>query len=441
MHGRARPNRTLRPLDHDADSLILSATDLKQTDRCVMCGLCLPHCPTYLETQDEGDSPRGRIALMQSLDRNELGSSSSRLAFHLDRCLECRACEAMCPSRVPFGALMDAARARIEPTRPRTRAQRLVRRLALDTLVPHKRALRLAGRLLRLYQRSGLRYTARATGLLGAVGLSRADTALPELARPGRWLRYYPPSAPQRGTVALFTGCVAELADTQTLQASISVLNRLGFGVHVPRGQACCGAIHQHNGEPQRAAELAQRNIDAFEAVQPDVILTAASGCGAMLAEYGTLNHPPREGDAKATAFGARVQDINSFLDACDWAGTVRLAPLRARVAVHLPCSLRNVLKRPDAPASLLSRIPQIELIPLTEHDRCCGAAGSYVLTQPDMADRLREPHIAAIRSQRPALVVTANVGCAMHLSAGLRAAGVTMEIIHPVVLLERQLR
>ena len=441
MHAQAPPNRTLRILDHDTGSRNLSTMDLKQTDRCVMCGLCLPHCPTYRETQDEGDSPRGRIALMQSLDRNELDASSPRLAFHLDRCLECRACEAMCPSGVPFGALMDAARARIEPTRPRTRAQRLSRRLAMDVLVPDKRALRLTGRLLRLYQRSGLRYLARTTGLLRAAGLTRADTALPELTGPGRWLRYYPPSAPQRGTVALFTGCVAELADTQTLQASINVLNRLGFGVHVPRGQVCCGAIHQHNGEPERAAELAQRNIDAFAAVEPDAILTTASGCGAMLKEYGTLNHPPREGDAKATAFGARVQDINSFLDARDWAGTVRLAPLRARVAVHLPCSLRNVLKQPDAPNKLLSRIPQIELIPLTDHDRCCGAAGSYVLTQPDMADRLREPHIAAIRAQRPALVVTANVGCAMHLSAGLRAAGVTMEVIHPVVLLERQLR
>lgn len=405
-----------------------------------MCGLCLPHCPTYIETQDEGDSPRGRIALMQSLDRGELGGSS-RLTFHLDRCLECRACEAMCPSRVPFGALMDAARARVEPARRRTRARRLARYLALDILVPHKRVLRLAGRLLRLYQRSGLRYLARATGALRAMGLSRADTALPELTRPGRWRRYYPPSAPQRGTVALFTGCVAEFTDTQTLEASISVLNRLGFGVHVPRNQVCCGAIHQHNGDPDKAGALAQRNMQAFSAVEPDAILTTASGCGAMLREYGTLNQPAGKGEGQAAEFAARVQDINAFLDGCDWAGTARLAPLRARVAVHLPCSLRNTLKQPGTTASLLGRIPQIELIALTDQNRCCGAAGSYVLTEPDMADRLREPHIAAIRAQRPALVVSANVGCAMHLSAGLRAAGVTMEVIHPVVLLERQLR
>ena len=413
----------------------MSGNDLKDTDRCVMCGLCLPHCPTYGLTRDEGDSPRGRIALIQALDRGEMEASSARLRYHLDRCLECRACEAMCPSGVPFGPLMDAARARLEDARERPAVAGWARQAALSGILPRRGALRATARALRFYQNSGLRRLARGSGLLRRLGLARADAALPDLSAPARLRAYYAPAGAHQGDVALFSGCMGEIADAETLGASITVLNRLGFGVRVPRDQGCCGALHQHNGDPGGAARLARRNIETFR--DASAVIGTATGCTAMLAEYGRL--AGLEGEAGG--FAGRVTDITTFLARQPWPAAVKLAPLGARVAVHIPCSLRNVLRDPQAPRTLLERIPDIELVAVTEDNRCCGAAGSYMLTEPDMADALLEHQVEALRRRRPALVTTANVGCGLHLRAGLRRAGMSLEVVHPVVLLARQLR
>ncbi len=406
------------------------AFPLDLADRCVKCGLCLPHCPTYVLTEDEGDSPRGRIALMQGLATGAL-PFTPRLAAHLDRCLTCRRCEAVCPAGVPYGTLIDAIRVELERVRPQPRRRRLARRAALAALIPHRRRLRALGRVLRLYQRSGLRALARRTGLLAALGLGRADASLPPLPRPPRWAAEYPPTGPARGAVALFTGCIAEITEPGVTRAAIEVLTALGFRVHVPDAQTCCGALHQHLGEPAGAQALAERNRRAFDALEVDAVLFTASGCGAQLLEH--------RGLAGQATLRAPVGELCAFLDAADWSA-VGLRPLAERVALHTPCTHANVVGDAEAPARVLARIPGLEVRPLAWRAGCCGAAGSYVLTEPAMADALRADALDAAGELAPAALASTNVGCALHLSAGLRERGAPIEVLHPVELVAQQL-
>ncbi len=407
---------------------------LSKTDLCVQCGLCLPHCPTYALYRIEGESPRGRIALIQGALTGVLHADARLLAL-LDHCLSCQACEAVCPSRVPFGEIMDEARTTLEPARHRTPAARLLRRVLLDGLIPHNAALRLAGRLLRVYQRSGLQTVARRGGLPEGLRVADAEALLPPLAPVRRWRSRYAAQPPRRGAVMLFTGCVASVADRPNLEAAVRVLTRLGFEVRIPRNQTCCGALHRHEAAPETAQRLARRNLEAFG--DGDVpILSLASGCSAQLIRYGTLLATPG-----GAAFATRVCDISRFLVENPWPADARPAPLRARVAVHVPCTLRNALHGQDEPYRLLERIPDLDVVPLGGGAYCCGAAGTHLLHYAEDARRLREPKLRAIHALRPRFVVTSNIGCALHLAAGLRGDPQAPEVLHPVALLDRQLR
>lgn len=403
---------------------------LSATDRCVMCGMCLPHCPTYAQTRNEGDSPRGRISLMQALDRGEL-EPDSRMLAHLDGCLACRACEAVCPSGVPYGELIDAARQQLHERRPRTLRARALAALARP-FIEHRGPRRTAAFILRLSRGLGLFALARGLRLDRLLGLSRALDLLPpslqawrHTARPGSG----------RGRVALFTGCVGEVMDVQTLAAAAELLQRLGYTVEIPPGQTCCGAIYQHNGEPQRARSLLARNLAAFSDPGIEAVIATASGCTAQLAEYHRLTP-----GSEAEAFVAKLHDVSRFLDERGCLEGRRFKPLFKRVALHTPCSLAYPLKGGAHPARLLRHIPGLELLTMPEDGRCCGAAGAYMLTQPEMSDRLREDKLRALRALRPDILVTSNVGCALHLRAGIRAAGLEVEVLHPVALLARQL-
>ena len=391
-----------------------------------MCGMCLPHCPTYQISRDEGESPRGRISLIQGLASGRL-ELNARLETHLDHCLGCRACEAVCPSGVSYGEIIDGGRALMHGLDETMPALRL-----LNSLVPRPRRLRLAGRILRLLQRSGLQVLARGTGITRAMGLARLDALLPPLAPLPAWQDYYPPVGKQRGTVALFLGCFAEFTDRHTLDATVHILTRFGYGIHIPRRQTCCGALHLHQGDRRIAQHLADCNAAAFNTLQVDAIINTASGCGATLAEYPRNDFPPLD---------APVRDINTFLADLPWPEETRLAPLTKRVAVHDPCSLSHVLHQAKSPYQLLAQIPNLDLIPLPDNQRCCGAAGSYMLTEPEIADRLRDDKIAPLRKLDADILVTSNLGCALHLRAGIRAAGLNVEVMHPVALLAQQLR
>lgn len=417
-------------------SATLSATPttvLRGTERCVACGLCLPHCPTYRLTLDEAESPRGRIALIRALAQNELAPSVAA-ETHLQHCLVCRACEQVCPSYVPYGQLMDATQNLVEMRQPGAGLRWLWHTILLDRLIAAPANLRRAGRVLYGYQRSGLQWLLRASGLLALVGIKSAEALIPRLLPTKQLAEFHPATGERKGAVALFTGCVANIFDNRTQEAAIRLLNALGYDVHVPPSQGCCGALHLRAGETEKAHRLMQRNLDAFG--QKDLpIVTTASGCGALLREY-----DKQFARKEAETFSRRVTDISQFLAQADWQ-CVRLRPLPRTVAVHDPCTLANVLRQEQAPYALLKRIPGAQVASLPENRVCCGGAGVYPLTQPDMARRLRDDKIRRLREAAPDILVTSNIGCALQLGAGIRDAGLCTEVLHPVVLLERQLQ
>jgi len=401
--------------------------DLADTGQCVMCGLCTAHCPTYGVLRNEADSPRGRIALMRGLAQGDLEVDAA-LTTHLNRCLGCRACEAVCPSGVPFGRLMDSARALVR----RENGDESVG-ITVEWMIDRKQRKRAAS-LLRGYQRSGLQKLVRRSGILGRSNLAMRESLLPELDGPSAWQEYYPPGAGGAADVALFTGCATELSEHSVLVQAIALLHRLGFGVHVPPSQACCGALHRHEGFPDKARQLAETNLDAFAGLAPAPLLYLASGCGAQLREYGAWLDQP-----EAEAFASRAISVQEFLLQRPWPDALKPRPLTARVAIHVPCSEMHVLRQPDTTRRLLQLIPGIELIDLPDNGQCCGAGGNNLLREPELANTLRDSRLRYLHESPPDILVTSNTGCRLHLSAGIREAGLAIEVLHPVELLARQ--
>ncbi len=395
--------------------------DLSATRRCVKCGLCLPHCPTFALTGNEADSPRGRLSLMEMLER-PAEDWSPGLFRHLDQCLMCHACEAMCPSQVPYSRLMDRARARLEPRRPWRRRAATALGLALLT------------------RAGGRRLSAVA---ITAARLSRARRLplLPPALR--RWLQLLPPKADlrlpappkpaassARGAVNLFTGCSGDLFDAHTQAASKLLLERLGYKVNLAARAHCCGALHQHAGRPERARQLAIATARAF-ADNADPIISFASGCSAHLRSY-------PQNDPQTQALSGRTTDICDFLVA-HGAGALALKPLPESVAIHVPCTHRHCLD-PSSIQTLMSWIPGLQPTMVTAEGGCCGAAGAYMLTQPQLSDPLRDAMTQRVMATGASLLVTSNIGCALQLAAGLRQRGVELRPLHPAALLAMQL-
>jgi len=406
------------------------ASLVDEAARCVACGLCLPHCPTYRKTRSEADSPRGRIMLMQGVLEGRLPLNERFLA-HIDLCLTCRACENVCPNKVRYGKLANRVRAMAEPARRRSAWGRVVRGVLLNQVVPRPLILRLGGRALRLWQGSALRSVVHRLGVLKFLGVDGIEALAPAVPPLRHWRASYSAPGVARGDVGLFLGCVARITDGETLSAAIFVLNRLGYNVHVPPAQTCCGAMHQGLREMAQAEALARRNVDAFGGRRLDAVVFTATGCGAVLGEYPGFGGGPLVG---------RIAEICEFLaSAPGWEG-VDVRPLPVRIAVHEPCSARNVLHCEEASYALLRRIPEAAIIPLAGNDQCCGAGGVYFLTQPEMAGLLRDDKIAAIAASGADFISTTNPGCAAHMVAGLRAAGARAEVVHPVTLLARQM-
>jgi glycolate oxidase iron-sulfur subunit len=400
----------------------LPAALRRDADLCVKCGLCLPHCPTYRVTLDEAESPRGRIALMQGLAGGTLPAGAA-LQAHLDGCLVCRACEAVCPAGVPYGRLIDDARELLASEHPaRSRLERV-----LAAVLSRKPLRALAALLLVLYRRMGVQRAVRGLRLLGRGRLARLESLLPPVHLP----RQPRDAAPGPAPLALFGNCISPLAEPGVLDDAVAVLGALGERVAVPRAQTCCGALHRHAGLAEGAGRCARRNISAFAGAGQ--VLGVASGCTAQLAEYDRVLDDPAAG-----AFARKVRDIHAFVAAHPRLASLRLAPLRARVLLHTPCTLRNVLQGAAPVRALLARIEGLEL---QEMDAaCCGAAGSYFISRPEMADRLLEDKLDLAAQAGPDYVVSSNVGCALHLAAGLRRRGITAAVVHPLRLLAQQL-
>jgi glycolate oxidase iron-sulfur subunit len=387
---------------------------LEQADTCVKCGLCLAHCPTYRECVREGDSPRGRVALIQGLLAGELPDRPA-LRAPLRRCLQCGACESACPSGVPVTALVAAVQARHNAALPAGR-----RRLRLALLGLAARPAPLAA-LVRGYQRTGLGRLLRAAGLRRWwPWLGRLEGLLPDLPGPAS------PAAGGGRDLVLFPGCVARHLEARAQAAALQVLAALGFRVRLPAGDGCCGALYHHEGFPAQARRERER-LAALLAVPPEVpVLSMASACQAEL--------------ARDPALAPRTRELTRFLADLDWPPQLRLRPAPVRVLIHTPCTQRHGLADPGAAAALLRHIPGLQLEELPDNAFCCGAAGSYMLREPALADRLLAPKLAALGPAGPVWLVTTNTGCALHLAAGVRAAGLPVWVGHPVELIARQL-
>jgi glycolate oxidase iron-sulfur subunit len=429
-----------------------TAPDRAEADRCVRCGLCLPTCPTYRVTLRETSSPRGRIHLIQAVDEGRLDLLDPGFTAQMHQCLDCRACEAVCPSGVDYGHLIEAARAQITRAQSAQPATRIMAALVHAVFGDLRRFHRLAslvragqrviGRQLpsRLVRALPQRVPSRITRLMGATHLL---LALPETFFFPEGQRYAPAvGVATKPSVALLAGCVMGTVGTATDRATVRVLTAWGHPVIVPAGQECCGAIATHTGLPDMARDLARRNIRAFEASGADLVVSNAAGCGAALKDYEHLLRDDPAWAARAHRFSTRVRDATELLGAgLGDDQRRRLQPLPLHVTYQEPCHLAHAQRVSAAPRLLLRAIPGLTLVEIDDAALCCGSAGIYNLTHPTMAAELGARKVANICATGADLVVTANPGCQMQLRASIRDGSRIIPVLHLVDLLDASLR
>jgi glycolate oxidase iron-sulfur subunit len=435
---------------HSPGAPLFQGVEFDDVLKCVHCGLCLNACPTYRELDVEQDSPRGRLYLMRGLWEGKLGLDD-QVVLPLSRCLDCRACETACPSNVPYGELLEKTRGVIAEHREQSNVERFLRGALLRRLLGSTSLLTLVSVLMRLYQRSGLaRVVSWALARLGWVRLSQAHALMPAFS--GRSFkqknggRRLEPKGAVRNhqRVALFTGCVLDVAEAEIHEASIQLLRAIGFGVEVPPLQGCCGALQVHAGERETARELALKNLWAFDAASIDWIIANSSGCCAQLREYGALFD---DDQARWKKLGARVVDVLEFISR--WPDAVSgLSWKRDPVVVlyDAPCHLVHAQRVDKNPRELLSSLPGVQLVPIDEAEACCGAAGIYNLTQPELSRKVLERKVLAIkntlaREPEAALLVSGNVGCINQIRYGLGQRRVSLRVVHPVVFMAERLK
>lgn len=407
---------------------------------CVHCGLCTASCPTYVETAHEADSPRGRIYLMRQVIDGTLPLDDD-VKRHLDLCLNCRACETACPSGVQYGRLIEPFRVYMAEREPGRQVRTLnpLQRFLLFHVFPYRWRNRLALAPARLLQWTGLDRLLDASGLTRLLpsSLQTMKNMLPDLQpHYGHLPEVLEPQGRPRARVALFLGCVADALYPETNLATARVLQANGCEVWIPRSQGCCGALHYHAAEEEPARRLAVQNCVAFEATDParfarvDAVVANAAGCGFQLKDYAHLLHDTPWAEA-AARFQAKVRDVSEFLTELGPVRPRHALPLRA--TYHDACHLRHAQQIYQQPRQLLGLIPGLELVPLPESELCCGAAGSYNLTQPEMAARLGDRKAGHIAATGARAVFTGNVGCLMQISRHLRTAGHRLWAAHPV--------
>ncbi|HEY1684005.1 MAG TPA: heterodisulfide reductase-related iron-sulfur binding cluster [Tepidisphaeraceae bacterium] len=413
---------------------------------CVHCGLCLPACPTYVATGYEGDSPRGRIQLMLGLADGRIEATDT-VRRHLDLCLDCRGCETACPSGVVYHELLEESRAQLDKTRPPQ--NRFIRWMFFHVLTKPFR-LKMALLPPRILQKLGMyNFLVRKSGLVHALpaGMQKMESMLP----PGKiWPRALPRRTPAKGgtrnvklgqdegtrRVIFFPGCVGSVFGEDLNRQAVELLSACGAEVIIPRGQTCCGAIHMHNGADGPAQKMARQNIDAMLPIngpKVDYMCSTIAGCGAMLREYDFVLREDKKYAWRAQEFVKRMRDISEVL--LDLGLPAMKYRVEQTVTYHDACHLAHAQKVVAAPRRLLAQIPGLKIVPLPESDLCCGAAGTYNLTEPAMAAKLAQRKIANVRSTKASICVAGNIGCQMHLQAN---AGASIRFVHPVTLLHQ---
>jgi glycolate oxidase iron-sulfur subunit len=426
---------TARP-DSPAPAATASFTEkfaeYTRTLDCVHCGLCIPHCPTHGVSGREADSPRGRIYLMRAWGESTL-DLSEEAQLHLDRCIVCRACESVCPSGIQMGEMMESFRHEIRERRPPRGLAAALSNHFLGKIVPDRRRIERLSDTLEIYQRSG---AAAVMGLLLRLvpPLGRIHALQPRI--PPRRVRRIAQAAPPpalespRARAALFLGCVAAEWFAPVHHATMRVLHKNGIDVVIPQGQGCCGALHRHAGLLPDAKALWEHNAEVFRDASVDAVVVNAAGCGASLKE------PP----GHLPPFAVPVRDIMEFLHETGF--TAPLRPLPWKITIDQPCHLVHGQRvRSEVVENLLKRIPSLEIVPLRNSERCCGAGGTYNLFHPEMAEPILDDKIHAIQETGAAVVVTGNPGCAMQIRYGLDRKGLRhVQVLHPIEILDRAL-
>jgi glycolate oxidase iron-sulfur subunit len=412
----------------------VSMADLRT---CVHCGFCLPTCPTYQVFGVEMDSPRGRIMQIEAAKRGAIALDDPLLQRHLSLCLACRACETACPSGVPYGRIVEGARASLPAP---SRMFGLVQRLVLRGIFAHPSMLDLAGTGMRFYQRGGAQRVIRRVGLPSKLGeleqlLPLAQGTVVQLARKTR----YAASGRSRLRVALVRGCVMQQFFARTNEATARVLALNGCEVVAPAAARCCGALHVHAGDRAAAQQLARRNIDEFMALNPDFVAINAAGCGSTLKEYGDLLADDPIYHDRAIAFSRRVKDISELLVELEFRPPA--VGFRATITYQDACHLAHAQRIRDQPRAILRSIPGLDLVEMRDSDNCCGSAGIYNVTQPETAMNLLDNKMRNVAATGAGFLAAANPGCAIQIAAGIRRRRVDMKVVHPIDVLDAAYR
>ena len=406
--------------------------------RCVHCGLCLSACPTYLQTGLETESPRGRLALMKGVNEGRVGMTD-RVVAHWDLCLQCRACEAVCPSGVPYGSLMANTRAQVLKQGQRSAKLNSISRLFLRSALPHPQRMRLGGRLIRLYQRLGIQRMARRSGLLRLLPghLAQFESKLPVMGSSffGPTPKVHAAIGERKFIVALLSGCVMPLVQGATMDAAVRVLTRNGCQVAVPMGQGCCGALNSHSGDLEMARTMARKNIDVFLAAGVERVVVASAGCSASMKEYPDLLAEDEEYREKAAQLSKITVDITEFLASIPWEPPK--GRIDRRVTYQDPCHLAHAQRITSQPRAILDSIPGLELVEMEQSSVCCGGAGIYSTVQEEMSGRGLASKMANIAATGTEQVITANPGCMIQIEQGLKNTGLAGSVRHVVDILD----
>lgn len=430
---------------------LLNKLDYDQLTNCMRCGFCLPACPTFRETGVEPESPRGRIALMKAV-ADGLMDPDQVFQDQMNHCLGCRACEPVCPADVKYGQLIEQARDAIEDHAVHSAPVKGLRKLMFKGVFPRRGSLKLLGGSLAFYQKSGLRKLARGTGIMRLFPdhLREMESILPDSTSKGvieQIGTFYPAKGTAIARVALFRGCIMDVMFAGTNVNTVELLSEAGFEVVIPKEQVCCGALHAHSGEMEQTRSLAKINIAVFKEAGIDYVVSNAGGCGALLVEYDHLLHEDSDPQVREDAkwFAERVIDVSKlvvekgripkFAEQLDVQNNVS-------VTYQDSCHLRNVMKSSNAPRQLMRSVEGACFVEMKESDRCCGSAGIYNVTQPEMAGQLLEHKMEHAADTNARYMLTSNPGCLLQMKLGIEKhkPPFKMEAMHIVDYLHERL-
>ena len=413
----------------------------KIVDDCVHCGFCLSACPTYIETGNELDSPRGRIYLMGSVLEEKIPLGDT-VVEHLDKCLGCLACETACPSGVEYRFLIESSRAQIERNYKRSVSDRLFRGM-LFSVLPYPKKLGRMLPLLYFYNKSGMRKVVNSFGILKKLSssLHRMEQMIPDVDSISikKYPEVIPPVNEKKYRVALLTGCVQNVFFSATNISSINVLSKLGCEVVIPGDQACCGALSVHSGRLEEGREFARKVVDIFSSLDVDAFVINSAGCGSAIKEYSDLLSQDKDYSQKARKLADKTKDIMEFID--EIGINQEFNNLNMKITYQDACHISHGQNIRSAPRNILSRIPGLEILEMKNSDTCCGSAGVYNILQPDLAEDILSKKIENIEKTKAEYVVAGNPGCLIQIQKGLRENNRNLGIAHPIEILDKALK